>query len=65
MIWPPGFHAYRMEDGVFVRNGGGSVIAQVGEDVSLGGDGHEGADYSDECPGASFWAYTVGRATAR
>ena len=54
VIWPPGFHAYRMEDGVFVRNGGGSVIAQVGDEVGLGGVGHEGSDYSDECPGASF-----------
>ena len=65
VVWPPGFYVHRMKDDVIVRNGGGSVIAQVGDDVSLGGVGQEGADYSDECPGAYFWAYTVRRATAR
>ena len=54
-----------MKDDVIVRNGGGSVIAQVGDDVSLGGDGQQGADYSDECPGAYFWAYTVQRSPVR
>ena len=65
VVWPPGFYVHRMKDDVIVRNGGGSVIAQVGDDVSLGGDGQQGADYSDECPGAYFWAYTVQRSPAR
>lgn len=60
VIWPPGFNVQRKGDEVLVLNGGGSVIAQVGDDVILGGkSGKEGADYPGECPGAYFKAYSA------
>ena len=60
VIWPPGFNVQRKGNDILVLNGGGSVIAQVGDDVILGGrSGKEGADYPGECPGAYFKAYTV------
>ena len=60
VVWPPGFTVYRREDDLVVMNGGGSVIAHVGDDVTLGGrSGKAGSDYSDECPGAYFLAYSV------
>ncbi len=60
VIWPPGFNVQRKGNDVLVLNGGGSVVAQVGDDVTLGGrSGKEGADYPGECPGAYFKAYTV------
>ena len=66
VVWPPGFNVQMMGDDFFVLNGGGSVIAKVGDDVMLGGNsGTEGANYSDECQGAYFKAYSVQRSTAR
>ena len=63
VVWPPGFNVHRAGDDLFMLNGGGSVIAKVGDHVTLGGrSGKEGADYSDECPGAYFQAYSVQRA---
>jgi hypothetical protein len=63
VVWPPGFKVHRTGDDLLVLNGGGSVIAKVGDHVTLGGrSGKEGADYSDECPGAYFQAYSVQRA---
>ena len=60
VIWPPGFKVQRKGNDILVLNGGGSVIAQVGDDVILGGrSGKEGSDYPGECPGAYFKAYTV------
>ncbi len=65
VVWPPGFNVRRTGDDLFVVNGGGSVIAKVGDDVTLGGSsGRAGADYSDECPGAYFAAYSVQRSPA-
>ena len=62
VVWPPGFNVHRTGEDLFVLNGGGSVIAKVGDHVTLGGrSGKEGADYSDECPGAYFKAYSVQR----
>ena len=40
-----------------MRNGGGSSIGQIGDGVWLHWGSQEAADYSDECPGANFWAY--------
>lgn len=54
MVWPPGFYAHGMKDDVFVRNGGGSSIGQIGDGVWLRWGSQEAADYSDECPGANF-----------
>ena len=66
VVWPPGFNIQMMGDDFFVLNGGGSVIAKVGDDVMLGGNsGKEGADYPGECQGAYFKAYSVQRSTAR
>ena len=66
VIWPPGFNIQREGDDVLVRNGGGNVIAQVGDHVILGGrSSKKGADYPGECPGAYFKAYTVQRSPAR
>lgn len=60
VVWPPGFNVQRKGNDILVLNGGGSVIAQVGDDVILGGrSGKEGADYPGECPGAYFKAYIV------
>lgn len=65
VVWPPGFNVRRTGDDLFVVNGGGSVIAQVGDDVTLGGSsGREGSDYPGECPGAYFKAYSVQRSPA-
>ena len=66
VIWPPGFNIQREGDDVLVRNGGGNVIAQVGDHVMLGGrSSKKGADYPGECPGAYFKAYTVQRSPAK
>ena len=60
VVWPPGFNVQREGNGILVLNGGGSVIAKVGDEVTLGGgSGKEGADYPGECPGPYFKAYSV------
>ena len=60
VVWPPGFSVDRARDDLVVMNGGGSAIAEVGDDIRLGGrSGKAGSDYSDECPGAYFLAYSV------
>ena len=62
VVWPPGFNVHRTGDDLLVLNGGGSVIAKVGDHVTLGGRSVEdGLDHSDECPGAYFIAYSVKR----
>ena len=46
VVWPPGFNIQREGDDILVLNGGGNVIAQVGDHVTLGGrNGKKGADY--------------------
>ena len=65
VVWPPGFSVQKIGGELLVLNGGGSVIAQVGDDVRLSGRSSKpGVDYSDECPGAYFKAYSVKRFTA-
>ncbi len=66
VVWPPGFRAQRSGDNVLVLNGGGSLIAQVGDDdITLGGSsGKAGSDYPGKCPGAYFKAYSVQRSPA-
>ena len=63
MVWPPGFNVHRTGEDLFILNGGGSVIAKVGDHVTLGGSKHRGhfTGFSDECPGAYFKAYSVQR----
>ena len=66
VVWPPGFNIQREGDDILVLNGGGNVIAQVGDHVTLGGrSSKKGADYPGECPGAYFKAYSVQRSPAR
>ena len=66
VVCPPGFNVRRTGDGLSVLNGGGNVIAQVGDHVTLGGrSSKKGADYPGECPGAYFKAYSVQRSPAR
>ena len=63
VVWPPGFKVHRTGEDLFILNGGGSLIAKVGDHVTLGGrSSKEGSHYSDECPGAYFKAYSVKRA---
>ena len=60
VVWPPGFTVDRTGDDLVVMNGGGSAIVRVDDDILLGGrSGKTGSDYSDECPGAYFLAYSV------
>ena len=62
VVWPPGFNLHRTGDDLFILNGGGSVIAKMGDHVTLGGRSVEGGlDRSDECPGAYFMANSVRR----
>ena len=66
MVWPPGFNIQRQGDDILVLNGGGNVIAHVGDDVTPGGrSSKKGADYPGECPGAYFKAYSVQRSLAK
>ena len=61
VIWPPGFSPARDTEGVVVVNGGGSVVARVGEPVSVGGYNPKGFDYlgNPDCPGRYFYAYEI------
>ena len=60
VVWPPGFRAVDIGDGLTVVNGGGSVIAMVGDDVILGGrGGPSGVSYSTKCEGDYYNAYSV------
>ena len=60
VVWPPGFRAVELGGGISVVNGGGSVIARVGDDVILGGrGGPSGVSYSAECEGDYYNAYSV------
>ena len=57
VVCPPGFNVRRTGDGLSVLNGGGNVIAQVGDDVMLGGSSRAGTHCPGECSGAYFKAY--------
>lgn len=60
VVWPPGFKAIELGGGLSIVNGGGSVIAMVGDDVILGGrGGPRGVSYSAECKGDYYNAYSV------
>ena len=65
VVCPPGFNVRRTGDGLSALNGGGNVIAQVGDDVMLGGSSRAGTHCPGECPGAYFKAYSVQRSPAR
>ena len=60
VVWPPGFVVQRIRDDLYVLNGGGNVVARIGDDVKLGGRSSKaGSNYPGECPGAYFKAYNV------
>ncbi len=66
VVWPPGFRVEGSGEGLAVLNGGGRVIAELGDDVLLGGRSHEaGNAYSGECDGVYFNAYTVRRSQGK
>ncbi len=61
VVWPPGFEAQSQEGQVVVVNGGGSVIARVGDDVALGGGQPPSKVFPEEsrCPGEIWHAMKV------
>ena len=60
VVWPPGFTPH-IEDGVVhVRNGGGQLIARVGDRLRMGG-GYSSAPSEHKCPGPLFGAGRVRR----
>jgi len=61
IIWPPGFRPVSNTEGVVVVNGGGNVVARVGEMLSVGGYSPDRVDYlgNAECTGRFFYAYVI------
>ena len=61
VIWPPGFRPVRVAEGWAVANGGGNIIAVVGERISVGGYAPEETDYlgAADCSGRYFYAYQI------
>ncbi len=61
VIWPPGFRVDVRVNRVVVTNGGGSVIARVGDKVKLGGGEATVPDFPEapDCSGKGWWAYEV------
>ncbi len=62
VVWPPGFRLEGTGEDLSVVNGGGNVVARLGDEVMLGGRGVDaGAAYSGECEGEYFKANSVVR----
>ena len=62
VVWPPGFRLEGTGEDLSVVNGGGNVVARLGDEVVLGGRGVDaGAAYSGECEGKYFKANSVVR----
>lgn len=60
VIWPPGFRLEGSGEGLSVLNGGGHVIAGLGDHVLLGGGSSKVGDaYAGECTGMYFKANSV------
>ena len=61
VVWPPGFRVEVRGNRVVVTNGGGAVIARVGDEVRLGGGEAPVPDFPDaqDCSGIGWWAYEV------
>ena len=60
VVWPPGFRLEGIGEDLSVVNGGGNVVARLGDEVVLGGRGVDaGAAYSGECEGEYFKANSV------
>ena len=63
VVWPPGFEVQRQSEVIAVANGGGSVIAKVGDDVALGGGQPPNSVFPEgsRCPGEVWHAMEVHR----
>lgn len=61
VVWPPGFRAEVRGNRVVVTNGGGAVIARVGDKVKLGGGEGTVPDFPEapDCSGKGWWAYMI------
>ena len=60
VVWPPGFRLEGTGEDLSAVNGGGHVVAKLGDEVVLGGRvGGAGAAYSGECDGEYFKANSV------
>ena len=56
IVWPPGFYPDRVDGRVVVRNGGGRVVARVGQTMRLDSGGYVADDRSGPCRGTR-WLY--------
>ena len=63
VVWPPGFEVQWQREVIAVANGGGSVIAKVGDDVALGGGQPPNSVFPEgsRCPGEVWHAMEVHR----
>ena len=63
VVWPPGFEVQWQREVIAVVNGGGSVIAWVGDDVALGGGQPPNSVFPEgpRCPGEVWRATEVHR----
>ena len=61
VVWPPGFRAEIRGNRVVVTNGGGAVIARVGDRFRAGGGEAPVPEFPEvpDCSGMGFWAYEV------
>lgn len=57
IIWPAGFEPHAEQGVVQVRNGAGRVIAQVGDEIVMGG-GYGSSNYGG-CPGGTFGVHSI------
>ena len=57
IFWPAGFEPHVDQGVVQVRNGAGRIIAQVGDEIVMGG-GYSSSDYAG-CPGEMFHGHSI------
>ena len=59
IVWPPGFTPHLHRGTVHVRNGGGRIIAQVGDELTMGGGTLAVDDDETGCPGPVWLASSI------
>ena len=61
IVWPPGFRIDMRDGEMAVVNGGGSLIARVGDEVAVGGGQPPSAVFTEDsrCPGEGWHAMSV------
>ena len=69
-IWPSNYELDTEGDKIQILNAKGKVVAQVGEEVSMGGgqvdvqrflvDARTARELRERCPGGGYWAVTEG-----